>query len=399
MMPLLPPLRLTGATILREGELRQRSVAIVRGRIAKGPLPAVDLSGYLILPGLIDMLAEIPTPDHGCPAQRIHLAGSRAAAAGITTCWAATPFGWPGSVEDPAHSAGLLAATASSTGPVDMRPALRIEVSRSDQTGAVLQLLTHHRPPLVYFQNRHETLAAIRAGDPLRFREAAARIGLSGGRLGALLDHDAETRRTLPRHLCSLAERMDAAAILYGSLDDPRGDIRETYSMIGARIAACPTSFAAAAVGSATSSPVLLSPEDSGLARDILRAGICTAMVSRGRPDALCQHILRLCGPELAGLPRFWPLVSTNPAQIMGLADRGTLDYGRRADLAIINRATLAVEATIRAGQLVWITGGALERFRRAKAEFAALPVAAEHEKAPLRVPFAAIGGQAVQGS
>ena len=39
-MPHLPPIRLTGATILREGELRQRSVAIARGRITRGPLPA-----------------------------------------------------------------------------------------------------------------------------------------------------------------------------------------------------------------------------------------------------------------------------------------------------------------------------------------------------------------------
>ena len=53
MHPYLPPLRFTGATVLREGELQARSLAIADGRITKGPLPELDLSGYLILPGII----------------------------------------------------------------------------------------------------------------------------------------------------------------------------------------------------------------------------------------------------------------------------------------------------------------------------------------------------------
>ena len=52
-----PPssLRLTGATVLRDGALQQRSVAFEDGRISKGPLPEVDLSGYLVLPGIVDL--------------------------------------------------------------------------------------------------------------------------------------------------------------------------------------------------------------------------------------------------------------------------------------------------------------------------------------------------------
>ncbi|MFD1807735.1 hypothetical protein ACFSHQ_04910 [Gemmobacter lanyuensis] len=56
MMPsFLPPLRLTGAEILRDGELQRRSIGIAEGRITRGPLPEVNLSGYLILPGIIDL--------------------------------------------------------------------------------------------------------------------------------------------------------------------------------------------------------------------------------------------------------------------------------------------------------------------------------------------------------
>ena len=55
MTALLPPLRLTGATILRGGVLQKRSLVIADGVITKGPLPQVDMSGYLILPGIIDL--------------------------------------------------------------------------------------------------------------------------------------------------------------------------------------------------------------------------------------------------------------------------------------------------------------------------------------------------------
>ena len=51
----LPSLRLTGATILRDGALQDRSVAFAEGRITRGPLPEVDLTGYLVLPGIIDL--------------------------------------------------------------------------------------------------------------------------------------------------------------------------------------------------------------------------------------------------------------------------------------------------------------------------------------------------------
>ncbi len=58
MPALLPPLRLTGALVLRDGELQRRSLAFAAGRLTRGPLPEVDLSGFLILPGIVDVPTE-----------------------------------------------------------------------------------------------------------------------------------------------------------------------------------------------------------------------------------------------------------------------------------------------------------------------------------------------------
>ena len=55
MQDRLPPLRLTGAMTLRDGVMQQRTVAVAEGRIAAGPFPAIDLTGYYVLPGIIDL--------------------------------------------------------------------------------------------------------------------------------------------------------------------------------------------------------------------------------------------------------------------------------------------------------------------------------------------------------
>ncbi|WP_407943290.1 hypothetical protein [Mangrovicoccus ximenensis] len=83
-------MRFTGARILRDGALQERSIAIAEGRITKGPLPAVDMSGYLILPGVIDMMAARPARRGGWTdaAEMLGAAGAcpgnaRAAGAGL----------------------------------------------------------------------------------------------------------------------------------------------------------------------------------------------------------------------------------------------------------------------------------------------------------------------------
>lgn len=56
-------------------------------------------------------------------------------------------------------------------------------------------------------------------------------------------------------------------------------------------------------------------------------------------------------------------MISTKPAEILRLTDRGVIDYGRRADLVVINKETRVVEATICAGRLTYVAGGAAQRF------------------------------------
>ncbi|MTH76207.1 alkylphosphonate utilization protein [Paracoccus aestuariivivens] len=361
-MPLLPPLRLVGATILRDGELRQRSVAIARGKISKGPLPAVDLDGYLILPGIIDLLHR-PHPVRSETARR-------AVSAGITTAWLTPAWSWQAAPDAPWRDKEILRGIQRPALP-DMRPAISIESYRTDCTQRLIDLARDFRIELAWFESSFARLQDLRQHDPHGFTHESLRQGLSCDELAPALDSAAERRREVPRHLCRLAEAFDELGIRYGSIGDTGGAMRETHSMIGAGLAACPAAHSAAAAARAMGDPVLLAASDEDRMRDLLRSGLGDAVVSDGAPERIVPLALSLAGSDLAGLPRIWAMLSTRPAEIMRLADRGRLDHGCRADLAIISPETGRLEATISAGHLAYLSGDARRRF----AEAGVLPV------------------------
>jgi alpha-D-ribose 1-methylphosphonate 5-triphosphate diphosphatase len=71
----------------------------------------------------------------------------------------------------------------------------------------------------------------------------------------------------------------------------------------------------------------------------------------------------RLAELGLCGFEDAWRTVSRGPARVLGLADRGDLLPGRRADLVVIDPATRRVAATIAGGQIAYMSGAVAERF------------------------------------
>ena len=188
----------------------------------------------------------------------------------------------------------------------------------------------------------------------------------------------------VPRHLCRLAERFDQLGVSYGSHDDPDGDTRERYSMIGARICEFPTSTSAAHAAHAVGDPVIMgapnvvrggSQSGNIAAEQLIRRGLCDALVSDYYYPALTQAAFRLVDDGIRTLPEAWAMISSNPADILGLFDRGRIEYGKRADLTVINRDTRRVEATISGGRITYLAGEAAHRFTRMGS---AMPLAAE---------------------
>ncbi len=62
-------------------------------------------------------------------------------------------------------------------------------------------------------------------------------------------------------------------------------------------------------------------------------------------------------------LPRAWALVSGNPAQAVGLSDRGSIAAGKRADLILVDPSSRRVVATIAGGRVAHLTAHGAARF------------------------------------
>lgn len=381
MSPILPPLRLTGATILRDGELQRRSIGLAGGRIERGPFPEVDLTGYLVLPGIIDLHGDgferhlHPRPGVGFPMDT-GLAGidREAAVNGVTTAWLAQGWSWEGGPRGPEGAEALLAALDAyrPQALTDLRVQLRAEVHLVEAGTRLIEAVRRHRIDLVIFNDHLEEAQEMRRLRPAAFAHWAWRNGRTPEAMTAAVEAAAARAREVPRHLCRLADAFDSMDVLFGSHDDPDGETRERYGMIGARIAEFPTSRRAAAAAHAMGSPVLMgapnvvrggSQSGNVAAADLVAAGLCDVLVSDYHIPALALAAWRLVDEGLADLPRAWGMISAAPAEVMRLADRGRIAPGLRADLAVVNATTRLVEATISGGRLSYLAGEAARRF------------------------------------
>lgn len=381
MAAVLPPLRLVGATILRDREMQSRSVAIADGRITRGPLPAVDLQGFYVFPGIVDLHGDAferhlaPRPGTGFDlVDGLASADREAAANGVTTAWFAQGWSWEGARRGPDHAEAVLDALDRHRrrALIDIRVQLRCETHLVDHGARLIETVRRHRIDYVVFNNHLSEAEEMRRARPEVFAMWAHALGLTPEDYLAGLERAAARAREVPRHLCTLAEAFDRMGVVYGSHDDPDGETRERFSMIGARIAEFPTTRRAAAAAKAMNDPVLMgapnvvrggSQSGNIAAADLVKAGLCDALVSDYYYPALVQAVWALVDAGLKTLPEAWAMISTRPAEILRQPDRGVIAPGKRADLTIVNAETRRVEATIAAGRLAYLAGEAGRRF------------------------------------
>lgn len=381
MPQILPPLRFTGALTLRDGEMQQRSLAVADGRITKGPLPEIDLSGYLIMPGIIDLHGDAferhIAPRPSAPfAISTGLAGTdrEAAANGVTTAWLAQSWSWEGGHRGPDYAERVMAEldTYRPRALTDLRIQIRCETHTVETGLRLLDAVRRHKIDYVVFNNHLPEAVDLARDKPEALFHWAKQAGRTVEEHMARVKAASACGKDVPRHLCRLADAFDALGVLYGSHDDPDGETREHYSMIGARIAEFPTARRAAAAAKAMGDPVLMgapnvvrggSQSGNIAASDLIRQDLCDALVSDYYYPSLAAAAWRLVDEGIASLPKAWAMISSKPAEILRLPDRGRLDYGKRADLTVINADTRMIEMTIAGGRLTYLSGVAAHRF------------------------------------
>lgn len=370
---MLPSLTLAKARVLRPDGFSRAPLGVADGRVGDRPGQVVDLSGYMVLPGIIDLHGDgferHVAPRRGAvtdPGEGLAALDAELAANGITTAVLAQFFSWEGGMRGPDFAETLAATLARAAPLTDLRMQLRLEVNLLSEYPRARDLIQRAGIGYVVF-NDHLPHAALAAGKrPPRLTGQALKSGRSPEAHLALLHRLHGLRAEVPGALTRLAAELLAAGVILGSHDDASPETRARFRAMGARIAEFPeTAETAAAAHEAGDAVIMGAPnvvrggshDRKVAAEDVIRAGDCDALVSDYHYPAPRQAAFALVDRGQMSLAEAWALVSSGPADIMGWTDRGRLDSGARADLVIIEERTRRVAATISAGQVSWMAG------------------------------------------
>ncbi|WP_371060448.1 alpha-D-ribose 1-methylphosphonate 5-triphosphate diphosphatase [Rhodosalinus sp. 5P4] len=372
-------LTLHGAEVLWPDGAGPGPVGIAGGRIAPpGPGRQVDLSGYLVLPGIVDA--------HGDGFER-HLAPRRGAmrdlgaglaaaeaelaANGITTAVLAQFYSWEGGLRGPDFAARVLEGWSARRGSgTDLRIQLRFETHMLDDYPAFEALVARHGAGYVVFNDHlpHDRLSQGRR--PSRLTGQALKSGRSPEAHLAIMEALHARQAEVPQALAGLAQRLSARGVRLGSHDDRTAADRAFWRGIGVRIAEFPETREAALAAIEAGDRVVMgapnvmrggSHNGNVPAGALVDEGLVTALASDYHFPSLRAAALALAEPM--GLAAAWRLVSEGPAGLLGLADRGRIAPGLRADLVVLERETGRVAATFAGGALTFMGGPVAARF------------------------------------
>lgn len=374
-MPHLPPFRLTHAQTLIDSAMVDHPLTVVDGIISDDRAPEVDLTGYLLLPGIIDLHGDgferhlQPRPSATFePKRALASAAAELAVNGVTTAWFAQSWSWEGGFRSGTACEALLQALQEMRAQMlaDVRVQIRLETHVIDQHAAVRAAVARFGVDYVVFNNHLPEAAEMARNRPDRFAQWAAQTRRTPDEMLAIVTAAEAQGPEVPQALRQIAADFAAQGLRMGSHDDGDAETRAFYRGLGAQVCEFPTRHDAARTAKAAAEPVLIgapnvvrggSQSGNIAAQDLIEAGLCDALVSDYYYPALPQAAWALVERGVLDLPAAWVLISTQPAQIAGLADRGHLGLGARADVVAVNPETHRVELTLCHGRVAHLSG------------------------------------------
>ncbi|MFO7771632.1 MAG: alpha-D-ribose 1-methylphosphonate 5-triphosphate diphosphatase [Roseovarius gahaiensis] len=378
----LPDLRLTGAQVLTLQGLADQPLALGDGLITDTtPRRDVDLTGFLLLPGIVDMHGDafekhlaprrgaMKDLDQGLIATEAELAAN-----GITTATLAQFYSWEGGMRG-AEFAGRVFDALAQVRPrlvTDLRAQLRFETPMLDAYEAVREIVATHDISYVVFNDHlpHEALA--KGKRPPRLTGQALRIGRNPEKHLEYMQALYAGMDQVPAALDALCVDLAARGVLMGSHDDHTADDRAAWRARGVRLSEFPETLDAAEAAHGAGDAVVLgapntvrggSHKGNVSATDLIVMGYCDALASDYHYPSLRRAALQLADSGLLDLAGAWGLISSGPARVLGLSDRGELCPGKRADLVVLDAETRSICATLSGGRISYLSGEAARRF------------------------------------
>ncbi|MBV8744076.1 MAG: alpha-D-ribose 1-methylphosphonate 5-triphosphate diphosphatase [Xanthobacteraceae bacterium] len=334
-----------------------------------------DADGLLVLPGIVDIHGDaferqmMPRPRVDF-APDIALADSdrQAIANGITTVFHGLTWSWEPGLRGPENARAMLSAIEGMRPRLaaDTRLHLRLETYNLDAEAEIVDWLRAGRVDLLAF-NDHVALADEASQRPHKLAPMVERSGLDRDAFLALVAQVKSRADEVPDSIRRLAEVAAANGIPLLSHDDSSPEQRRWFRALGCRIAEFPTSVETAREAAAAGEAIVLGAPNvvrggshTGWidASKMIAQGLCSILASDYYYPAPLLAAFRLAVDRVLPLERAWTLVSQRPAAAAGLADRGTIAPGQRADLIMVDADEMRrprVIAVMVKGRLVYL--------------------------------------------
>jgi alpha-D-ribose 1-methylphosphonate 5-triphosphate diphosphatase len=369
---------IAGGRVLREGALAAGEVTLANGTIAQGngAERRFDAGGLMVMPGLVDIHGDAheralqPRPNVDFAADfAMRDAAAQLLANGITTAYLGVTLSWePGLRSLKAFEATLGALRNPPPGP-EMRVHLRFEADNFEAEPAALAAIEAGEVHLLGF-NDHTPGIRKKLGNPKELGKYAGRAGVSEGEFKSLAEAVYARRGEIPQSRARMSETAKSAGIPMLSHDDARLEDRALFRALGAGICEFPiTEPVAENAREAGEAVVMGSPNvvrgGSHLgwasAAPLAERGLVTVLASDYHWPALLAAPFRMAARGVMNLAQAWALVSTNPADALGLKDRGRIARGLRGDLTLVTSEG-ALAAVFVGGGLAWVAPAAAAR-------------------------------------
>ncbi|MBO0747108.1 MAG: alpha-D-ribose 1-methylphosphonate 5-triphosphate diphosphatase [Acidimicrobiaceae bacterium] len=345
------------------------SIAVEGGRIVgveadRNYASGVDGHGALCLPGLIDTHSDAIEKEI-TPRPAVELDESfalrslegRVLAAGITTVCHGIGFedspGYGRSVDLASRLVDVIEQRRKSdAAPVDHRILYRVPArSINGVDAAMARLAVGQGPgesPLLSFEDHTPGQGQFR--DINRFKQYLTRARMEPGDDvdDYITRRIAEGEAMLPKRnenlarVSQLACTGGARVLVHDCEEAPDMDEARKW---GAAVAEFPLSVGAARVAREHGMPVVMGAPNvlrggshSGNvdAEEVIRRGLCTSLASDYLPSSLLAAAFLLVERGAASLAQAVRLVTAGPTEVLGVADRGRIEVGARADLTLV---------------------------------------------------------------
>ena len=368
--------------VLERGSLRIKDGRLVE--IIEGVVQHADLhgNGLTLLPGIVDLHGDMlereiePRPKAILP---IDLAlfelDKRLVATGVTTAFAAISFHWHTHIRIRSEEwAREIIATVNRLRDhllADFFIHARFEVT-NPEAGPVLADLLHaqhihlislmdHTPGQGQYRDIERYIHTM-----VEWRKTRSGQDISAEELRAHV----EQLQAHPKAwdvVNQVAAVAAQRAIPLASHDDDSEDKVEFVAGLGTTISEFPVTLQAAQAAKARGMHIIMGAPNALLGKsntnnlsalDGIRAGVVDILAADYHPGAMMQAAFNIAAQNILPLPQAINLISLNPANAVGMTDRGSLEIGKVADLVIVEMMERPrVRATLRGGKPIYWDG------------------------------------------